>query len=291
MPELAWQFQDHRLQRSDLPWLMGIVNVTPDSFSDGGCYDDPKRAVEHALALVAQGADVLDVGGESTRPGADPVPLDEELKRVVPVIDALSAQCDLPISIDTHKARVAEEALAAGASIVNDISGLTFDPRMIEVCAAADCGVVCMHIQGTPQTMQQAPKYDNVLSEVTAHLHARLDILERAGISRERILLDPGIGFGKTAEHNLAILRGVGTLRELGRPVLIGHSRKRFLKSLLGRDVDERLSGTIGVSIGLAARSVDALRVHDVGSVRDALVAWMSVVSETFTLATAGELR
>ncbi|MBL8852137.1 MAG: dihydropteroate synthase [Planctomycetaceae bacterium] len=256
---------------------MGIVNVTPDSFSDGGHWLDHDRAVAQALQLADDGADILDIGGESTRPGADPAPLDEELRRVIPVVAAIRERCELPISIDTYKADVARQALAAGATIINDISGLQFDPRMIDVCAGSDCGVICMHIQGTPQTMQIDPRYDNVVTDVIQFFRDRLGVLAAAGIAAERIGDDPGIGFGKTAQHNIDLLAHVAELRGLGRPVLIGHSRKGFLKKLLNRPVDERLSGTIGVAIAAAMQRVDILRVHDIAAVRDALTAWQAV--------------
>lgn len=275
---LHWRLGTTKWETGACPRLMGIVNVTPDSFSDGGEYLDVDAAVEHALQLVEDGADILDIGGESTRPGADPVPADEELKRVIPVIERLSGRVPAPISIDTSKAAVARAALDAGAAVVNDISGLTFDPRMIDTCAASDCGVICMHIQGDPRTMQLDPHYDDVVREVREHLAQRLDDLERRGISRERVVIDPGIGFGKTAEHNLALLSDIAALRSLGRPVLIGHSRKRFLKKLLGRPIDERLSGTIGVAIAAASQSADILRVHDIAAVRDALTAWNAIM-------------
>jgi len=257
---------------------MGIVNVTPDSFSDGGHWLDRERGVTHALQLAADGADILDIGGESTRPGAEPASLDDELRRVIPVVEAVRAKCPLPISIDTYKAEVARQALAAGATIVNDISGLQFDPQMIDVCAASDCGVICMHIQGTPQTMQIDPHYVNVVTEVRDFFRERLSVMRSAGIGAERIVLDPGIGFGKTAQHNIELLSHVAELRSLGRPVLIGHSRKGFLKKLLNRPVDERLFGTIGVAIAAAMQRADILRVHDVAAVRDALTAWQAVV-------------
>jgi dihydropteroate synthase len=257
---------------------MGIVNVTPDSFSDGGDYLEVEAAVAHGLQLVEDGAEILDIGGESTRPQAEPVSADEELRRVIPVIERLSGRVSVPVSIDTCKAAVAREALDAGATVVNDISGLTFDPRMVDTCAACDSGVICMHIQGDPQTMQLNPHYDDVVGEVRAHLAQRLDDLERRGVNRERVVIDPGIGFGKTAEHNLELLSNIAALRSLGRPVLIGHSRKGFLKKLLGRPIDERLSGTIGVAIAAASQSADMLRVHDVAAVRDALTAWKAVV-------------
>jgi dihydropteroate synthase len=275
-----WRVGMRRLRALDQPLLMGIVNVTPDSFSDGGSFLGVDSAVEHALQLAEEGADILDIGGESTRPGAEPVPPDEELRRVIPVIERLRDGTPIPISIDTSKAVVAKAAIDAGASIVNDISGLTFDPEMVTVCSASDCGIVCMHIQGDPQSMQRNPSYDDVVREVRDHLDRRLAHLEQRGISRERVAIDPGIGFGKTAEHNLELLSHVAELRSLGRPVLIGHSRKRFLKQLLGRPIDERLSGSIGVAIAVASQSADILRVHDVRAVRDALAAWSAIVKQ-----------
>ena len=259
--------------------LMGIVNVTPDSFSDGGQFDSVSAVVEHALRLVEEGADILDIGGESTRPGAAPVSLDEELRRVVPVVRELARQTQTPISIDTSKAKVARKCLEAGVVIVNDISGLTFDADMPHVCRESSCGVIVMHIQGTPQTMQADPHYDDVVAEVCRHFSRRLEDLEAAGIARERIVLDPGIGFGKTAEHNLELLSHIADLHALGRPVLIGHSRKRFLKKVLGREVEERNAGTLGVSIALAAQGTDILRIHDVRATRDALLAWQTVLN------------
>jgi len=258
---------------------MGIVNVTPDSFSDGGRYLETAAAVRQGQQLVSDGAAVLDIGGESTRPGADPVSEDEELRRVIPVIAALAESVSVPLSIDTMKARVAREALQAGATIVNDVSGLLADPFMESVCAASNCGVIVMHMKGTPQTMQLAPTYDDVVVEVRNFFESRLRDLVAAGIASERIMFDPGIGFGKTAEHNLQLLSHLKSLRVGHRPLLIGHSRKRFLKKLLGREVDERSSGTIGVALALAAQGVDLIRVHDVAALRDAMVAWRSVMT------------
>ncbi len=278
----SWTFGKRSYQLGEFPLIMGIVNITPDSFSDGGqFYDtqnpDPAKAVEQALKLVNDGADFLDLGAESTRPGAEPVPLKEELKRIVPVVEQLAAQTEVPISIDTTKAEVARECLQAGAEIINDISGLTFDPQMPAVCRKFNAGIVCMHIKGTPQTMQLAPSYENCVSEISKWLDERLESLSQAGISAENIVIDPGIGFGKTAEHNLTILSSIQQLRELGRPVLIGHSRKRFLGSILGREHDERLAGTIGVSIALAQQHTDLLRVHDVAAIKDALKSWQAI--------------
>lgn len=272
-----WRFHDRDWRPTTLPRLMGIVNVTPDSFSDGGTHPTVESAVVHALRLVESGADLIDVGGESTRPGADPVPVDEELRRVVPVVKELAACAAVPISIDTRNAAVAAASLAAGAMIVNDVSGLSFDPAMPAVCRDHAAGVVCMHSRGTPKTMQQKPSYDDVVGEIEAFFRDRLDTLDAAGIPAERVVLDPGIGFGKTASHNLDLLASSDRFRALGRPLLVGHSRKRFLKAVLGRDVEERTAGTIGVSIALASLGVDYLRVHDVQAICDALVAWKAV--------------
>lgn len=276
-PEFCWNFRGKSLALGGMPRILGIVNVTPDSFSDGGEFVDPERAVSHALQLAAEGADVLDVGGESTRPGSEPVPAEEELRRVISVIERLRGRTERPISIDTTKSAVARAALAAGADIVNDISGLTFDAEMAAVCAESGAGVICMHIRGTPKTMQDNPRYEDVIREVREWLEVRVEALVEGGIERERIVLDPGIGFGKTAEHNLALMQALPELRGLERPILIGHSRKRFLGKLLGRKVEERTAGTIGVSIALAELGADLLRVHDVGAVRDALSAWSAV--------------
>lgn len=278
--ERVWTAGNVQLAAGPLPLLMGIVNVTPDSFSDGGEWFDAGRAVDHALRLAAEGADILDIGGESTRPGAVPVTLADELRRVIPVIAAVRERSATPISVDTYKADVAQEALAAGATIVNDISALTFDPRMIDVCAQSNCGVVCMHIQGTPQTMQAEPRYDDVVTDLVVYFIERLQSLTAAGIAAERIAIDPGIGFGKTAEHNLEILSHVASFQILGRPVLIGHSRKGFLKKILNRAVDERLYGTIGVAIAAAMQGADILRIHDVAAVRDSLLAWRAVAEK-----------
>lgn len=272
-----WMFGRHDLSTGDFPLIMGIVNVTPDSFSDGGQFVATDRAVAHALKLADEGADILDIGGESTRPGSAAVSVEDELSRVITVIASLRARTTKLISIDTTKSEVARQALAAGADIVNDISGLTFDPKMVDVCANSDCGVVCMHIQGTPQTMQSDPHYVYVVAEVRTQLERRVGALVEAGISKCRIVTDPGIGFGKTAQHNVELLSNVAQLRSIGCPVLIGHSRKRFLAKVLGRPVEERVFGTIGVSIAVAAQHVDLIRVHDVAATRDALLAWHTI--------------
>ena len=275
---LRWTLRTRDLTRRRLPLLMGILIVTPDSFSDGGQFSAVDTAVAHGIQLEADGADIIDIGGESTRPGAEPVSLDEELRRTIPVIRELAQMVRIPISIDSTKSEVAYQALAAGAEIVNDISGLTFDPAMLDVCRRADAGICLMHIQGTPQTMQASPQYDDVVREVIEFLQQQVDRCLMAGIPAERMCVDPGIGFGKTADHNLELLGAVPRMqKELQRPVLIGHSRKRFLAKILGRAVDECSAGTIGVSLALAEQGVDILRIHDVRSVRDALVAWDTV--------------
>jgi dihydropteroate synthase len=277
---LAWAFREKTWDLGGWPKLMGIVNVTPDSFSDGGQFFDPVRAVDRCLRLAEEGADLLDIGGESTRPGALAVGVDEEIRRVVPVIAEAARRVSVPISIDTTKAAVAERALDAGAAIVNDISGLRFDARMPEVCARSQAGVICMHMQGTPQTMQIDPHYEDVVGEIAGFLAQRVTSLEQCGIERERIVIDPGIGFGKTPDHNLAILKNIARFRELGRPVLIGHSRKRFLAKILGRRLDETSAATIGVAVAAALAGTDLLRVHDVRAARDALTACWAVLRD-----------
>ena len=259
------------------PKIMGIVNVTPDSFSDGGEWFSSAKAIDHALELVEQGADILDIGGESTRPGATPVSVEDELQRVIPVINQLADRISVPIAVDTMKAQVAKEALSAGACVINDVSAFTFDEKMIDVATDSDCGVILMHMLGSPQTMQNEPQYTDVVREVIEYLQQRVEALTVRGISANRIVVDPGIGFGKTAQHNLSLLKNVEKLRAFGHPVLIGHSRKRFLGKIIGRSVEERLAGTIGVSIALAEQHADSLRVHDVADVKDAIAAWQCI--------------
>jgi dihydropteroate synthase len=283
---LAWSFRGQTWELGGFPKLMGIVNVTPDSFSDGGQFLNPRRAIEQCERLVAEGADLLDVGGESTRPGAVPVGEAEEIRRVVPVIAEVARRVSVPISIDTTKAAVAERALDAGAAIVNDISGLRFDPRLPEVCARSQAGVVCMHMQGTPQTMQIEPHYQDIVREVANYFAERLAALESCGIPRERVVIDPGIGFGKTPVHNLTLLKSVARFRALGRPILIGHSRKRFLAKLLGRTLDETSAATLGVAVAAALAGADFLRNHDVRATRDALLACWAVLRDVGTEST-----
>lgn len=274
-----WHACQFQLICGQVPLYMGILNVTPDSFSDGGSYVDVASAVEQARQLIAQGADILDIGGESTRPGAEPVSQIEELRRVLPVVEAVSAEFQVPISIDTTKSAVAEAALQKGAAIVNDISGLTFDERMPRVCAQSQAGVIAMHIQGTPQTMQIRPEYHDVVEEIRKWLEIRSQELQRQGIHSNAIVLDPGLGFGKTAQHNLDILANIPRFRSLGYPILIGHSRKRFLGKLLGRPVDERTLATVGVSLAAASLGADILRLHEITPSRDCWQAWNAVMS------------
>jgi dihydropteroate synthase len=255
------------------PKLMGVVNVTPDSFSDGGLYLDAASAIAHGRELAAAGADILDIGGESTRPGAEAVPAEVELERVLPVVAALAGEggAGVSISIDTSKAAVAAAALDAGSEIVNDVSALRTDPELAALCADRGCTVVLMHMLGDPRTMQDDPHYGDVVSEVGAFLAARIDVAIAAGIDERRIWVDPGIGFGKTVAHNLELLRRLGELAELGRPIVVGTSRKRFLGSLTGRDAGDRLGGTIASNVLALAAGADVFRVHDVVEARQAL--------------------
>jgi dihydropteroate synthase len=251
---------------------MGIINVTPDSFSDGGQFFDHEAAVAHALQLVADGADLLDIGGESTRPKSTPVDPAEEQRRVLPVIERLAAQVHVPISIDTSKASVARAAIEAGADIINDVTGLEGDPAMVRTAVDTSAGVCAMHMQGTPQTMQDNPTYGDVVVEVKDYLRQRRDALSAAGIAPERICLDPGIGFGKTREHNLALMSNCRTFHELGCPLLVGHSRKAFLAKLIGDNEADRGTATVAAALALAVQGVQVIRVHDVRKVRESLI-------------------
>ncbi len=248
------------------PALMAIVNVTPDSFSDGGKHFSVSAAVEHALRLVEDGATILDVGGESTRPYADPIDEAEELHRVIPVIQKLSESTNTPISIDTSKAKVAQEAVAAGAEIINDITGLEGDAQMIQVAADTGAGVCAMHLQGTVQTMQDNPQYDNVVEDIYSYLKQRLDHLRANGIAAEKICLDPGIGFGKTHEHNWELLRGCERFIDLGQPILVGHSRKGFIGKLLQDKELERDSVSAAIAFHLAQSRIQVIRLHEVAA-------------------------
>jgi dihydropteroate synthase len=267
---MEWHLRDRVLSLPRRPLILGIVNVTPDSFSDGGQHGSTEAAVAHALRLAEVGADMLDLGGESTRPGSMPIPLDEELRRVLPVVEQLVGRTELPLSIDTSKAQVARRCLASGAHVINDVTALTGDPDMPEVVRAAKAGAILMHMQGTPATMQLAPHYDEVVADVAAYLQERLQDLANFGIAREQCVLDPGIGFGKTREHNLHLIARLKEFQRLGRPVCLGVSRKGFLGKLLDRPIERRLAGSLAaVCFAMTQEAVQVLRVHDVAETRD----------------------
>lgn len=278
-----WQLRTRRLELPHAdshlrrPLVMGIVNVTPDSFSDGGRHDSVDAAIAHGLQLVAAGADILDVGGESTRPYATPVPADEELRRVAEVVRRLAAESGVPVSIDTSKAAVARRAIDLGAEIINDVTGLEGDPDMLGVARESGAGICAMHMRGTPQTMQDDPHYDDVVSEIHAYLAARRDALLAAGIPLEKICLDPGIGFGKTHAHNRELMAHADRFLDLGTPILVGHSRKGFIGKTLEHTVgrpatrDEIDAATANMARDLGAAGIQIVRVHAVGRVRAAL--------------------
>lgn len=264
----------------DLPRLMGILNVTPDSFSDGGAFVDPAIALGHARAMIAAGADILDIGGESTRPGAAQVPARQEVARTAPIIQAIRRASPVPLSIDTRKASVAHAALQAGASMVNDVSALGFDPELSEIVANSGVPVCLMHARGAPETMQLDPDYDDVLLDVYDYLKARITHAVAAGIERDRIVVDPGIGFGKTLAHNLELLRGIALFHGLGCPILLGASRKRFIGTLGGApDTADRLPGSLGVALAAVAKGVQIVRVHDIEATRQALTLWTAATN------------
>jgi dihydropteroate synthase len=252
------------------PVVMGVVNVTPDSFSDGGRYLESGAAVAHAKQLAAEGAAIIDVGGESTRPGAEPVALEEELRRVIPVIERIAGSVDVPVSVDTRKAAVMERAIAAGATMVNDVTALT-SPGAIEAVAGAHVAVCLMHMQGDPRTMQNEPRYADVVGEVRGFLRERVAACVDAGIARSRLVVDPGFGFGKTLTHNLELLRGLDVIAEEGVPVMAGLSRKRMIGALTGRTDDERMAGSVALAVIAAMKGARIVRAHDVRETVDAL--------------------
>jgi dihydropteroate synthase len=257
------------IELEERPLLMGIVNVTPDSFSDGGRYFDCEAAVAHAIRLVEEGADLLDIGAESTRPGAMPIDATEELRRLIPVVAAVAKAVSVPISVDTSKACVAKAAIEAGAAIVNDVTALRGDPAMVNVVAQAEAGLVLMHMKGSPQTMQQAPQYQDVVEDVAAFLSERAQHAIERGVARKRIILDPGIGFGKVLVQNLELLAQLPRFTQLGYPLLVGPSRKSFIGQLTGQPVQERDWGTAAVVALAVEQGVQILRVHDVAAMRD----------------------
>ena len=260
----------------DRPRIMGIVNVTPDSFSDGGDFEKAQNAVSQARRLVEDGADIVDIGGESTRPGSDAVDEEKERGRVIPVIEGLH-DLGRPISIDTRKSPLMTDGVASGAVMINDVSALTFDPQALEIAAGLNVPVVLMHAKGDPKTMQDDPVYDDVLLEVYDFLESRIESAERAGIPRSRLIADPGIGFGKSFAHNLTLLSGIGLFHGLGVPILLGASRKRFIGTITGEsDPKRRLSGSLGVALAAAAQAVQLFRVHDVAETRHGLDCWLA---------------
>jgi dihydropteroate synthase len=265
------------LDEGDPPRVMGILNLTPDSFSDGGARLSTKAALVRARAVLDNGADILDLGGESTRPGAEPVDLEEELRRVIPVIERIAPEVGRPISIDTSKAEVARQALAAGAAIINDVTALRGDPEMADVAAEFEAGVVLMHMQGVPSTMQRNPRYADVVAAVHDFLAARVEWCERRGIPRARIAVDPGIGFGKRFDHNLQLLRNLERFANLGCALLIGTSRKRFLEPLTGRRVSDRMVGSVVSSLAACLQGARVVRVHDVAAMVDAIKVWTAM--------------
>jgi len=274
----SWHLTDRVIPIDRCPLIMGIVNVTPDSFSDGGQFSSTEAAIAHGLQLVAEGADLLDIGGESTRPHAVAVAEEEELRRVVPVVEALARRVPVPISVDTSKAEVARRCLAAGAHIVNDVTALRGEAAMAPVCASARAGVLLMHMQGTPGTMQADPRYDDVVREIGGFFQERLHSLAAQGIAGERLAVDPGIGFGKTLAHNLDILARLAELRNLARPLCLGVSRKGFIGRLTGQPVEHRLAGSLAAIAGAVCRGeAQIVRVHDVAATRDAIAVWTAI--------------
>ncbi len=287
MKKFILKWDRFRLELGEKPCIMGILNITPDSFSDGGQYNNFEKAVAHGKKLAAMGADILDIGGESSRPFAEPVSESEEINRVVPVIKELSAQIDIPISIDTVKSAVAKQALDAGASIINDISAFEKDPVLADVCAGANVPVIMMHMKGTPETMQVNPEYDDLIYEIKDYFNKRIDFAVEKGIRRENIILDPGIGFGKTIEHNLVILKNIDKFVDLGFPVLIGSSRKSFIQKILSQknnleikaDSEECDNGTLASVAASFFNGGHIVRVHDVARVKPFLQILDSIAS------------
>lgn len=275
---MIWQCGKYKLDVSHRPLVMGILNVTPDSFSDGGRFLDAQSAVEQGLQMAAEGADIIDIGGESTRPGAQKVPLEEELRRVLPVIEKLASKLNLPVSIDTYKSKVAEAALEAGASMVNDISGLNFDPEMAHTVSAAKAGLVLMHIKGTPENMQADPQYDNLLAEVGSYIKSSIKTAAEAGIMHEAIALDPGIGFGKTVEHNLRLIKDLEYFKRYNCPLVVGVSRKSFIGKL-NNDIpaDQRLPGSLAAALLAVQNGAAVIRCHDVKETVQALTVYQAI--------------
>ncbi|WP_022670731.1 dihydropteroate synthase [Hippea alviniae] len=283
--DFVWAFRDKRFDLKDNYLIMGVLNVTPDSFSDGGEFNSVDAALKRTEEMLKEGADIVDVGGESTRPGSEFVSLDEELKRVVPVVEAIKKRfgSDVVLSVDTYKSKVAEEVLSLGADIINDISGLGFDKKLLEVLSKSNCGVVEMHIKGTPKNMQKNPFYEHLISEINSKFREIMDKLRKAGIDEERIVLDPGIGFGKKFEDNLKILNNIESFKIFGRPILIGTSRKSFIGAILNiENPKDRLFGTIASNVVALLKGASIFRVHDVKAHREALKLAKSIMQESF---------
>lgn len=259
------------LDFSQRAYIMGVLNLTPDSFFDGRRFPEPEAAVQHAFRMEAEGADIIDLGGESTRPGAQAVPLKEEFRRVLPVLKRLSGRLKVPISIDTYKSEVAERCIQCGAEMVNDISGLYFDPRMKEVVARYEVPVIVMHIKGTPRDMQKDPQYRDLIGEILSYFRESISRADAAGVPADKIIIDPGIGFGKSFAHNLDILKGLESFKVLGKPIMVGVSRKSFLGKILDLPVDERLEGSIAAALYAVLRGANIVRVHDVAATVRAL--------------------
>jgi dihydropteroate synthase len=262
--QVTWELPSKMLTLTSPPMVMGILNVTPDSFSDGGQHFSAIAAIDAALRMEDAGAGMIDIGGESTRPYSEPVTLDEERRRVLPIIESLASRLTIPVSIDTSKAQVAKEAISAGAQVINDVTGLSGDPEMLHVAVQSKAGVCAMHMQGTPQTMQNQPIYQHVVDDIHRYLQERLDAAVGAGIQWQRICLDPGIGFGKTHEHNFELLRGAHRFLDFNRPILVGHSRKGFIGKCIGDATADRMAGTLAVSLAMALAGIHIVRVHDV---------------------------
>jgi dihydropteroate synthase len=278
--QLLFQVKGKKYDFSQKTWLMGVINTTPDSFSDGGIYLQPRKAIQRALDLITQGADIIDIGGESSRPGSESITSDEEKQRVLPVIRGLRKKTDILISIDTTKADVAHAALEEGADMINDISALRFDPQMTALAARKKVPIILMHMKGTPKNMQFDPYYENVFTEIRDFFIERISMATAQGINAQNIILDPGIGFGKRLNDNLALINNLGFLKELSRPVLIGVSRKSFIGAILDLPVEERLEGTIAASVLSMINGANILRVHDVGAVKRAIRVAQRILSE-----------
>jgi dihydropteroate synthase len=275
-------------------WIMGILNITPDSFSDGGLYFETDKAIEHGLRLISEGADIIDIGGESTRPGSDPIPVDEEIKRISPVIAGLRKRTKSLISVDTSKSEVALAAIAEGADIINDISALRNDPKMISVAAQSGAPVILMHMKGTPKTMQHNPSYDNVLLEIKSFLEKKIELAVANGIDREKIIIDPGIGFGKRFEDNLTLIRNLNELAVLDQPILVGISRKSFIGKILDLPPGEREEGTLASAIISVIQGAHILRVHEVAPVKRAILVAETILDDVWAaglFASQGEFK